>query len=103
MRIFLVFLTFGFLTGLGEANIGDGQETNDSHRRSLVTEEYCQDRASINDEFPNLAVARRGCCSHHKGVCGCQGTRQKCCDGTLSPSCKCFAPASFEESPSGSN
>jgi len=30
-----------------------------------------------------------GCCSHHKGVCGCSGGRKTCCDGTLSPSCTC--------------
>ena len=34
-------------------------------------------------------IARSGCCSHHGGVCGCQGERQLCCDGTLSPSCGC--------------
>ena len=34
-------------------------------------------------------VARRGCCSHHDGVCGCSGGRAKCCDGTLSPTCGC--------------
>ena len=33
--------------------------------------------------------ARRGCCSHHGGVCGCTDGRQKCCDGSLSPSCTC--------------
>ena len=32
---------------------------------------------------------RRGCCSHHGGVCGCSGPRIKCCDGSLSPSCGC--------------
>jgi hypothetical protein len=37
---------------------------------------------------PDL-VARRGCCSHHGGVCGCSGSRVKCCDGGLSPSCTC--------------
>ena len=32
---------------------------------------------------PLLVDARSGCCSHHKGVCGC-----KCCDGTaLSQQC----------------
>lgn len=35
-------------------------------------------------------VARRGCCSHHKGVCGCSSdSRVQCCDGSLSPSCGC--------------
>lgn len=32
---------------------------------------------------------RRGCCSWHGGVCGCESGRAKCCDGTLSPSCGC--------------
>lgn len=35
-------------------------------------------------------VVKRGCCSSHGGVCGCQNGRSKCCDGTLSPSCQCF-------------
>lgn len=34
-------------------------------------------------------LAKRGCCSHHKGVCGCSGGRVTCCDGTTSPSCTC--------------
>jgi len=32
---------------------------------------------------------RSGCCSHHGGVCGCSYGRALCCDGTLSPSCRC--------------
>ena len=32
---------------------------------------------------------KSGCCSRHGGVCGCEKGRSKCCDGTLSPSCKC--------------
>lgn len=31
----------------------------------------------------------RGCCSHHKGVCGCQDKSVVCCDNTLSPTCTC--------------
>jgi hypothetical protein len=37
----------------------------------------------------NSTIARRGCCSHHQGVCGCQYDRAVCCDGSLSPSCGC--------------
>jgi hypothetical protein len=33
--------------------------------------------------------AGRGCCSHHKGECGCSGGRTQCCDGTISPTCRC--------------
>lgn len=34
---------------------------------------------------------RRGCCSWHGGVCGCDvyTGKQACCDGTLSPTCYC--------------
>lgn len=28
-----------------------------------------------------LEVERRGCCSHHGGVCGCENGRALCCDG----------------------
>lgn len=35
--------------------------------------------------------ARSGCCSWHGGVCGCDYSTDRivCCDGTLSPSCRC--------------
>jgi hypothetical protein len=33
----------------------------------------------------------QGCCSWHGGECGCQDGRDKCCDGTLSPSCTCHS------------
>ena len=32
----------------------------------------------------------QGCCSHHRGICGCgYGGYLRCCDGTTSPSCRC--------------
>ena len=34
-------------------------------------------------------LEKGGCCSWHGGVCGCEGGRAVCCDGTLSPSCGC--------------
>jgi hypothetical protein len=44
---------------------------------------------SPSDE--NVILAGRGCCSYHDGECGCDDFtgRTKCCDGTLSPSCRC--------------
>ena len=40
--------------------------------------------------FTTPVYARRGCCSHHGGVAGCNANgRQVCNDGTLSPSCTC--------------
>jgi hypothetical protein len=34
-------------------------------------------------------AAKKGCCSHHGGVCGCTDGRVSCCDGTISPTCRC--------------
>jgi len=34
-------------------------------------------------------IDRRGCCSHHNGVCGCSGGTAMCCDGSASPTCGC--------------
>lgn len=40
---------------------------------------------------PVDTIEKKGCCSHHKGVCGCDANSGslKCCDGTLSPTCGC--------------
>lgn len=43
--------------------------------------------AGINSK--DIIPLQRGCCSHHRGVCGCDGGRQVCCDGSYSPSCGC--------------
>lgn len=34
-------------------------------------------------------IAKRGCCSWHRGVCGYSGGRIQCCDGSTSPTCTC--------------
>jgi len=35
-------------------------------------------------------IAKRGCCSHHGGVAGCNNNGSvKCNDGTTSPTCTC--------------
>jgi len=36
-----------------------------------------------------LSEARRGCCSWHGGVAGCEYDQVVCRDGTYSPSCTC--------------
>ena len=43
--------------------------------------------ASASPEVPDDDA--RGCCSHHKGVCGCQEHSIVCCDTSLSPTCTC--------------
>ncbi len=44
---------------------------------------------NLNGSFGFLDVQRQGCCSWHKGVCGCSNGRTVCCDGTYSPICTC--------------
>lgn len=36
-------------------------------------------------------LAGRGCCSWHDGQCGCTPSGAvRCCDGTTSPTCRCY-------------
>ena len=35
----------------------------------------------MSGEHSLLSVERRGCCSHHGGVCACEKGRALCCDG----------------------
>jgi hypothetical protein len=41
--------------------------------------------------FPGAQDVKQGCCSHHKGVCGCNAGagRQLCRDSATSPTCGC--------------
>lgn len=39
---------------------------------------------------PQFNMEKQGCCSRHKGVCGCRGGVVVCCDGSTSPTCGCF-------------
>ena len=34
-------------------------------------------------------TTKRGYCSHHKGVYGCEDGRTVCCDGKYSSTCRC--------------
>ena len=46
--------------------------------------------SSVNeDKKKKILCAGRGCCSWHKGQCGCDKGTVVCCDGTYSPSCGC--------------
>ena len=54
-----------------------------------TTNKVCDKVTLIAAIVDPTVAAKSGCCSHHGGVCGCAGSRQKCCDGSLSPSCMC--------------
>ncbi len=56
-----------------------------------VSNQSCKQSSSEFTESTNKKVVEQGCCSHHGGVCGCNGGRAVCCDGNFSPSCGCHA------------
>ncbi len=49
---------------------------------------------SVSGPCGSSDLDRRGCCSHHNGVCGCNSATGmlRCCDNTDSPSCDCNRP-----------
>mgnify|MGYP001642970933 FL=1 len=56
----------------------------------LASEAVPPELGSIVDTYNHRMIyLRRGCCSHHNGVCGCVNGRTKCCDGSFSPTCGC--------------
>lgn len=67
-RFFIIVLAFMFLVGAGFALSNSSAQNPDT-----------------------LTIEQRGCCSWHGGVCGCDYNtgKVKCCDGTLSPTCRC--------------
>lgn len=43
------------------------------------------------NQLKGTCLAGQGCCSWHGGQCGCTSSgRVMCCDGTTSPSCRCW-------------
>ena len=48
---------------------------------SFAGQEQCDRLKAENATQEQLA--KRGCCSHHKGVCGCSDGRIVCCDNSL--------------------
>jgi hypothetical protein len=77
MAVFIVLFTLSAFS----------QDKKVSCEKPLFVFNYSKERVNIlktkDEDF------RRGCCSHHGGVCGCSSGRALCCDGTLSPTCGC--------------
>ena len=51
---------------------------------------FAIDNSTYTSQNIQSTETRSGCCSWHGGVCGCYAGRVVCCDGTLSPSCRCY-------------
>jgi hypothetical protein len=94
LLLILLFLQLSHGLAVSETIKSQGSPSRPPFPEAKITS--CRDFIIPISAFPNLAIARRGCCSHHNGVCGCKGGRQECCDGTLSPSCRCFTPIQKE-------
>ena len=82
LAIFVVTILF-----LSSTSFLNAEEVDLTDQTIPAQSQLCEDLH--NSDVTDEKLARRGCCSHHKGVCGCSGGRQQCCDGTLSPSCTC--------------
>lgn len=89
----LTLLVIAFsVTSLSVAESIDQTVLNAPLKALPVTNSSHQNNSCKHTPYPLLA--KRGCCSRHKGVCGCTaGGRTTCCDGTVSPSCTCNALA----------
>jgi len=95
------YLMFGFCLALiSFLTVGSAAHPNRSVDKpiNLMVEQTIPPNASVyklvKDDPLNgktIELARRGCCSHHGGVCGCDQSTDRiiCCDGTFSPSCRC--------------
>ena len=82
MKILIVVTAFLFAAS---ANAGDKPaDTNLPQQAQHIS---CEELKASGESHELLA--QRGCCSWHKGVCGCSNGRVTCCDGTTSPSCTC--------------
>lgn len=94
LMFILVFAT-GAIAGEQVAAISDhsGYQVNQTDQvgqnqsRNLI----CQSIEDQEEGLQSFELARSGCCSWHGGVCGCDEAtdRIRCCDGTLSPTCRC--------------
>lgn len=94
-KLFLIVLLLASSTAFAEVSRSNEEAINPSiESTQMIPQESQQSRCdSSKDSLAvvdiNKQLERRGCCSHHGGVCGCSSGRATCCDGSLSPSCGC--------------
>ena len=59
-------------------------------KKSQNNYEFEVDINKTSSKLKTNYIATQGCCSRHGGVCGCDSSGySRCCDGALSPSCRC--------------
>jgi len=92
----LLLLFFMSLLSSSQIFAEENEAVNDkqisvSHQKNVI-DRYNRDKIGERLSVDQISdLARRGCCSHHGGVCGCDKEKNRivCCDGTYSPSCTC--------------
>ncbi|MBW2602690.1 MAG: hypothetical protein JRE28_00030 [Deltaproteobacteria bacterium] len=105
MKNFIMFIItlILFVTLIGSGIASDLSQRINSSETIIITSDSPNQKIKKNPldtiqvldknklDSETLDLARRGCCSHHGGVCGCDEATDRiiCCDGTLSPSCTC--------------
>jgi hypothetical protein len=89
MKTLLYALLFVFVSLAAAADTGPQNPEPMPNDPAAVCEQPAVTAAAEADG--RIEEARRGCCSWHDGVCGCDRNvgRLICCDGTYSPSCGC--------------
>lgn len=90
MKLWISLFAFALLTLASFT--GNAAEGSCELRTSVLSEILINSiREPANFSSTSSREARRGCCSWHGGVCGCDSRsgRLRCCDGQLSPSCGC--------------
>lgn len=80
----LLILVAGLWIAAGTAQAASSVDLDEI--RFTVKPGECRSFSTPSDK---TELNKRGCCSHHGGVCDCVNGRVKCCDGTLSPTCTC--------------
>ena len=94
-KVFLCAVSLLLLCGIAFA-LGVNTDQPAKQTQSILSEPVISPANSIAKEVDNpqedeQLLARRGCCSHHGGVSGCDEASgmMRCRDGSLSPSCTC--------------
>jgi len=85
LKIFILTSLVSISAFAGDCTTTEKVEAPNILRQLASTAESPKDTKSSSSQD----AERSGCCSHHRGVCGCSFGRAVCCDGSYSPTCGC--------------
>ena len=90
-KLLLVAICLVMMLPLAVANVAVSGPTvrlpdEASHGAGKSDAESCGSEGKM--PAPETVIAQAGCC-WPSGVCGCSGGRVMCCNGSISPTCRC--------------